>query len=58
MMKEDDFKLLRGFGDRRTDGRIFVIVESLSRLKRFWSVFILRPSIVTMLLLERSNTFK
>ena len=35
MMKVDDFKLLRGFGDRRTDGRIFVIVESLSRLKSY-----------------------
>ena len=37
MMKDDDFKLLRGFADRRTDGRTneqtFVIVESLSRLK-------------------------
>ena len=37
MMKDDDFKLLRGFDDRQTDrqtnGRTFVIVESLSRLK-------------------------
>ena len=33
MMKDEDFKQLRGFGDRQTDGRIFVIVESLSRLK-------------------------
>ena len=33
MMKDDDFKLLRGFADWRTDGRTFVIVESLSRLK-------------------------
>ena len=32
-MKDDDFKLLRGFGDGRTDGQTFVIVESLSRLK-------------------------
>ena len=32
MMKDDDFKLLRGFADRR-DRRTFVIVESLSRLK-------------------------
>ena len=36
MMKDDDFKLLRGFGDgrtdERTDGQTFVIVESLSRL--------------------------
>ena len=40
-MKDDDFKLLRGFADERTDGRTnertneqtFVIVESLSRLK-------------------------
>ena len=37
MMKNDDFKLLRGFGDgrtnRQTDEQTFVIVESLSRLK-------------------------
>ena len=33
MMKDDDFKLLRGFDNELTDGRIFVIVESLSRLK-------------------------
>jgi len=33
MMKNDDFKLLRGFGDGRTDEQTFVIVESLSRLK-------------------------
>ena len=46
MMKDDDFKLLRGFADRQTDERTarqtnertneqtLVIVESLSRLKR------------------------
>ena len=37
MMKDDDFKLLTGFGDgrtnERTDEQTFVIVESLSRLK-------------------------
>ena len=33
MMKDDDFKLLRGFGDRLTNGRTFVNVESLSPLK-------------------------
>ena len=37
MMKDDDFKLLRGFADRqideRTNEQTFVIVESLSRLK-------------------------
>ena len=33
-MKDDDFKLLRGFYDERTNGRTtFVNVESLSRLK-------------------------
>ena len=32
-MKDDDFKLLRGFGDGQTDAQTFVIVESLSRLK-------------------------
>ena len=38
MMNDDDFKLLRGFADGRTDRqtnrRTFVIVESLSRLKK------------------------
>ena len=34
MMKDDDFKLLRGFADRLTDEQTFVIVESLSRLKK------------------------
>ena len=34
MMKDDDFKLLRGsVTDRRTNGRTFVNVESFSRLK-------------------------
>ena len=36
-MKDDDFKLLKGFDNGRTDERTneqtFVIVESLSRLK-------------------------
>ena len=32
-MKDDDFKLLRGFADGRTNEQTFVIVESLSRLK-------------------------
>ena len=38
MMKDDDFKLLRGFIDRQTNGQTnkwtFVNVESLSRLKK------------------------
>ena len=34
-MKDDDFKLLRGFDYGQTDEQTFVIVESLSRLKRF-----------------------
>ena len=34
-MNDDDFKLFRGFGDRLTNGRTFVNVESLSRLKKF-----------------------
>ena len=39
-MKDEDFKLLRGFvtdgqTDRRTNERTFVIVESLSRLKNY-----------------------
>ena len=29
----NDFKLLGGFGNRRTNGRTLVVVESLSRLK-------------------------
>ena len=33
MMKDDDFKLLRGFAGRQTDEQTFAIVESLSRLK-------------------------
>ena len=33
MMKDDDFKLLRGFDYGQTDEQTFVIVESLSRLK-------------------------
>ena len=32
-MNDDEFKLLRGFADKRTDEQTFVIVESLSRLK-------------------------
>ena len=28
MMKDDDFKLLKGFADRKTDEQTFVIVES------------------------------
>ena len=42
MMKDDDFKLLKGFALRRTDERTnertFVIVESLSRLKNFLDI--------------------
>ena len=34
-MKDDDFKLLKGFAERQTEDRqTFVIVESLLRLKR------------------------
>ena len=36
MMQDDDFKLLRGFADKRMYGQTFVIVESLSRLKIIW----------------------
>ena len=32
-MKDDDFKLLRGFDNGRTNEQTFVIVESLLRLK-------------------------
>ena len=32
-MNYEGFKMLRGFGDRLTNGRTFVNVESLSRLK-------------------------
>ena len=38
MMKDDDFKLWKGFAlrrtDKRTNGQTFAIVESLSRLKK------------------------
>ena len=34
MMKDDDFKLLRGFGDRLTNGRTFANVELLLRQKQ------------------------
>ena len=33
MMKDDDFKLFRGFEDRLTDEQTFVNVESLLQLK-------------------------
>ena len=33
VMKDGDFKLLRGFADGQTNRRTFVNVESLSRLK-------------------------
>ena len=33
MMKDDDFKLLRDFGDGRTEIQTFVIVELFSRLE-------------------------
>ena len=33
MMKDDDFKLLRGFDNGQTNEQTFVIVESLLRLK-------------------------
>ena len=29
----NDFNLIGGFGDRRTDGQTFALLESLSRLK-------------------------
>ena len=34
-MKDEDFKMLRGFDLWQTDERTFVIVELLSRLKIF-----------------------
>ena len=41
MMKDDDFKLLKGFALGRTDGQTFAIVESLSRLKSYCYFFFL-----------------
>ena len=35
-MKDDDFKLLRGFADIQTDGRTLVIVDSFLQLKMFY----------------------
>ena len=40
--EDDDFKLLKGFADERTDKQTFVIVESISRLKteeEEWGIF-------------------
>ena len=37
-MKDDDFQLLRGFADKRTNEQTFAIVESLSRLKNLASL--------------------
>ena len=42
MMKDEDFKLLKGFALGQTDGQTFAIVELLLRLKKcelsqFWS---------------------
>ena len=46
-MKDDVFKLLGGFADKLTDGQTFVIVESLSRLKKLlmtiWIHIMLTP---------------
>ena len=40
-MKEDDFKLFRGFEDRLTDEQTFVNVESLLQLKMmYWYVIV------------------
>ena len=36
MMKDDDFKLLRGFADGQTDEQTFAIVESLLQLKKWF----------------------
>ena len=57
MMKDDDFKLFRGFASRRTDGRTdgrtFVNVESLSRLKNRASSESIQP--FNFVLLARSH---
>ena len=34
MMMDDDFKLLRGFGDGQIDRQTYVIEELVSRLKK------------------------
>ena len=51
MMKDDDFKLLKGFADKRTDGRTneqtFAIVELLSRLKKLFSIIGFAVAIAT-----------
>ena len=44
-MKDDDFKLLRGFADKQTNRQTFVNVELLSRLK------------IQVILSEVCNTF-
>ena len=37
-MKDDDFKLLRGFDNGQTNEQTFVIVETLSRLKNLTKI--------------------
>ena len=55
-MKDDDFKLLRGFDDgqtdERTNGQTFVIVESLSRIKNYQLLLENAPPVTIELLLK------
>ena len=44
MMRDDGFKLLRGFTDKQSDKRTFVNVESLSLLKMKMSLVTIIPS--------------
>ena len=57
-MKDDDFKLLRGFDYEQTDEQTFVIVESLTRLKIFqlivWKLM-LTPANITGLAEEMKS---
>ena len=52
MMKDDDFKLLRGFEDERTDRRTneqtLVNVGSLSRLKTGTNMYNFRQIMITI----------
>ena len=59
MMKDDDFKLLKGFALGRTNGQTFAIVESLSRLKTVFNLvsFQVHPSAVDLNPADKWQTY-
>ena len=58
MMKDDDFKLLRGFDYGQTDEQTFVIVESLSRLKKCDPFLIVNPYFLYRIFFSFSSRLK